>query len=174
VLDVPLKDGGQTLEREGRWRWHRFSFLQEHSLESGLQSMSLPGKRRGERSGLVASGAQGFRPRPPLHGGESRGARLPNWQRSCAGVHRCREKSDTMRFLENVAGRPLTLGGLLESLRLSEEMSQAVFAKKLGISPLRHRKGQKSCQPRARRASCEDPGPLAAAIRPARPSGTGE
>ena len=47
---------------------------------------------------------------------------------------RIREKSDTMRFLENVAGRPLTLGGLLESLRLSEEMSQAVFAKKLGIS----------------------------------------
>ena len=47
---------------------------------------------------------------------------------------RIREKSDTMRFLENVAGRPLTLGGLLESLRLSEEMSQAVFAKKLRIS----------------------------------------
>ncbi|HSB81550.1 MAG TPA: helix-turn-helix transcriptional regulator [Candidatus Methylomirabilis sp.] len=39
-----------------------------------------------------------------------------------------------MRFLENAAGRPLTLGGLLESIRLSEDMSQAVFAKKLGIS----------------------------------------
>ncbi len=48
---------------------------------------------------------------------------------------RIRQKSETMRFLENVAGRPLTLGGLLESIRLSEEMSQAEFAKKLGISP---------------------------------------
>ena len=47
---------------------------------------------------------------------------------------RIRKKSGTMSFLENVVGRPLTLGGLLESLRLSEEMSQAVFAKKLGIS----------------------------------------
>ena len=47
---------------------------------------------------------------------------------------RIREKSETMRFLENAAGRPLTLGGLLESIRLSEEMSQAVFAKRLGIS----------------------------------------
>ena len=47
---------------------------------------------------------------------------------------RTREKSGTMRFLENVAGRPLTLGGLLESIRLSEEMSQVVFAEKLGIS----------------------------------------
>ncbi len=47
---------------------------------------------------------------------------------------RIRKKSGTMRFLENIAGRPLTLGGLLESLRLSDEMSQAGFAKKLGIS----------------------------------------
>ena len=45
-----------------------------------------------------------------------------------------RHKSETMKFLEDTAGRPLTLGGLLESIRLSEEMSQAVFAKKLGIS----------------------------------------
>jgi plasmid maintenance system antidote protein VapI len=40
-----------------------------------------------------------------------------------------------MRFLENIAGRPLTLGGLLESIRLSEDMSQGAFAKKLRISP---------------------------------------
>ncbi len=46
-----------------------------------------------------------------------------------------RKKSVTMKFLEGVAGRPLTLGGLLESIRLGEEMSQAAFAKKLGISP---------------------------------------
>ncbi len=47
---------------------------------------------------------------------------------------RIRGKSQTMRFLENVAGRPLTLGGLLESIRLSEDMSQAEFSKKLRIS----------------------------------------
>jgi len=48
---------------------------------------------------------------------------------------RIRGKSQTMRFLENIAGRPLTLGGLLESIRLSEDMSQAEFSKKLRISP---------------------------------------
>ena len=46
-----------------------------------------------------------------------------------------KKKSDAMKFLEKAAGRPLTLGGLLESLRLSEEMSQIAFAKKLKISP---------------------------------------
>lgn len=46
---------------------------------------------------------------------------------------RIRKKSGTMRFLENAAGRPLTLGGLLESIRLSEDMSQAEFSKKLRI-----------------------------------------
>ncbi len=45
-----------------------------------------------------------------------------------------RSKSDAMKFLEEVSGRPLSLGGLLESFRLSEEISQAVFAKKLRIS----------------------------------------
>lgn len=45
-----------------------------------------------------------------------------------------KKKSETLKFLEELAGRPLTLGGLLESIRLSEEMSQAAFAKKLGIS----------------------------------------
>ncbi len=47
---------------------------------------------------------------------------------------RTKTKSDTMKYLERVAGRPLTLGGLIESIRLGEEMSQAVFARKLGIS----------------------------------------
>ncbi|MBK7962640.1 MAG: helix-turn-helix transcriptional regulator [Bdellovibrionales bacterium] len=46
-----------------------------------------------------------------------------------------KKKSNAMKFLEKAAGRPLTLGGLLESLRLSEEMSQIAFAKKLKISP---------------------------------------
>ena len=45
------------------------------------------------------------------------------------------KKSETMKFLEEVAGRPLTLGGVLESIRVGEEMSQASFSKKLGISP---------------------------------------
>jgi len=45
-----------------------------------------------------------------------------------------KKKSETLKFLEDLAGRPLTLGGLLESIRLSEELSQAAFAKKLGIS----------------------------------------
>ena len=45
-----------------------------------------------------------------------------------------KKKSETLKFLEELAGRPLTLGGLLESIRLSEELSQAAFAKKLGIS----------------------------------------
>lgn len=44
------------------------------------------------------------------------------------------KKSPTLKFLEQTAGRPLSLGGLLESLRLGEELSQAAFAKKLGIS----------------------------------------
>ena len=46
-----------------------------------------------------------------------------------------RIKSNTMKYLEQIAGRPLALGGLLESIRLGEEMSQAAFARKLGISP---------------------------------------
>ncbi len=45
-----------------------------------------------------------------------------------------RRKSRTMKFLEAVAGGPLTFGTLLEALRLSEEMSQAPFARRLGIS----------------------------------------
>ncbi len=45
-----------------------------------------------------------------------------------------RIKSATMKYLEQTAGRPLTLGGLLESIRLGEEMSQAAFARKLGVS----------------------------------------
>jgi transcriptional regulator with XRE-family HTH domain len=39
-----------------------------------------------------------------------------------------------MKFLEKVSGRTLTLGGLLESLRLGEELSLAKFAKKIGVS----------------------------------------
>ena len=44
-------------------------------------------------------------------------------------------KSAAMNYLERMAGRPLALGGLIESIRLGEEMSQSAFARKLGISP---------------------------------------
>src|SRR5437867_3770665 len=44
-------------------------------------------------------------------------------------------KGETMKFLEETAGRPLTLGGLLESMRLGKDLSQISFAKKLGVSP---------------------------------------
>ncbi len=43
-------------------------------------------------------------------------------------------KSTTMRFLEARAGGPLTLGRLLESIRLGEGEAQASFARTLGIS----------------------------------------
>jgi len=46
-----------------------------------------------------------------------------------------KKKSKTVRTLEQAAGRQLTLGGLLESIRLSEEITQAAFARQLGISP---------------------------------------
>ena len=46
-----------------------------------------------------------------------------------------KKKSDAIKFLEKLSGRPLTLGGLIESIRLGEEISQVAFAKKLKISP---------------------------------------
>lgn len=46
-----------------------------------------------------------------------------------------KKKSKSMQFLEKVTGRPLTLGSLLESIRLADEISQITFAKKLRISP---------------------------------------
>ncbi len=39
-----------------------------------------------------------------------------------------------MKFLENVVGGPLTFGGLLEAIRLGEDVSQIDFAEKLGLS----------------------------------------
>jgi transcriptional regulator with XRE-family HTH domain len=44
------------------------------------------------------------------------------------------KKSSALRFLEARAGGPLTLGRLLESIRLGEAQSQAAFARALGIS----------------------------------------
>lgn len=45
-----------------------------------------------------------------------------------------KKKSDTRKFLEKITGGPVTLGKLIESIRLGEELSQAVLAKKLKIS----------------------------------------
>ena len=43
-------------------------------------------------------------------------------------------KSETLAFLEKVTGGPVTIGKLLEAVRLGEEMNQPQFAQKLGIS----------------------------------------
>ena len=45
-----------------------------------------------------------------------------------------KKKSGAMMFLQDVAGGALTLGGLLESIRLGEKMPQVDFAKLLKIS----------------------------------------
>lgn len=45
------------------------------------------------------------------------------------------KKSKAIQFLEGLTGGPLTLGGLLESIRLCDEQSLAQFGKKLKISP---------------------------------------
>lgn len=44
------------------------------------------------------------------------------------------KKSPTRKFLEKLTGGPVTLGKLLEAIRLGEEVSQAEFAKRLKIS----------------------------------------
>jgi transcriptional regulator with XRE-family HTH domain len=47
---------------------------------------------------------------------------------------RTKGNKDAMKFLDEVAGGPLTLAGLLEAIRSGEEMSQVDFAEQLGIS----------------------------------------
>ena len=44
------------------------------------------------------------------------------------------KKSDAVKFLEKTAGGPLTLGRLLEAIRLGEEMTMKAFANSLEIS----------------------------------------
>ncbi len=44
------------------------------------------------------------------------------------------KKSSTRRFLEKITGGPVTLGKLIEAIRLGEDVSQAEFAKRLKIS----------------------------------------
>lgn len=43
-------------------------------------------------------------------------------------------KSSTRKFLEKLTGGPVSLGKLLEAIRLGEEVSQAEFAKRLKVS----------------------------------------
>jgi transcriptional regulator with XRE-family HTH domain len=43
-------------------------------------------------------------------------------------------KSDAMKFLEKLAGGPLTFGRLLRSIRLGEDATLKEFAKRLGVS----------------------------------------
>ena len=43
-------------------------------------------------------------------------------------------QSATMRLLEDIAGGPLTIGGMIEAHRQGEEMSQAEMARQLGLS----------------------------------------
>ena len=45
------------------------------------------------------------------------------------------KKSKARQYLEKISGGPLTLGSLIESIRLADEIPQLIFAKKLGISP---------------------------------------
>ncbi|NCN27738.1 helix-turn-helix transcriptional regulator [bacterium] len=45
-----------------------------------------------------------------------------------------KKKSDTMSFLDELIGEPISLGRLLEAHRLGEEMTMAEFAKILKIS----------------------------------------
>lgn len=61
-----------------------------------------------------------------------------------------KKKSHAIKYLEHLAGRSLTLGGLLESLRLAEEKSLTTFAKTLHVSPSHLcdiEKGRKSVSP---------------------------
>ena len=44
------------------------------------------------------------------------------------------KKSEAVQFLEKAAGGPLTFGRMLRSIRLGDDMSQAEFAARLGVS----------------------------------------
>lgn len=44
------------------------------------------------------------------------------------------KKSDAMKYLEKLTGGPLTIGRMIASIRLGEEMTLETFAKKLKIS----------------------------------------
>lgn len=45
-----------------------------------------------------------------------------------------RKKSEALKLLESVSGGPVTLGRLIEAIRLGEALTQPALAKRLGIS----------------------------------------
>lgn len=45
-----------------------------------------------------------------------------------------KRKSKTVTFLEELTDGPLTFGRLIHAIRLGDELTQEVFAKKLGVS----------------------------------------
>lgn len=45
-----------------------------------------------------------------------------------------RDSSDSKRLEEKILGAPLSFGAAVEGLRVGEELSQAAFARKLGLS----------------------------------------
>lgn len=45
-----------------------------------------------------------------------------------------RKKSEALKLLESATGGPVTLGRLIEAIRLGEAMTQPEFAKRLGVS----------------------------------------
>ena len=61
-----------------------------------------------------------------------------------------KKKSSAMKFLDKAIGAPISFGSTLESIRLSDVISQVTFAKKLGISQAhlsQIEKGVKSVSP---------------------------
>ena len=61
-----------------------------------------------------------------------------------------KKKNNSMKFLDKAIGSPISFGSTLEAIRLSDEISQIIFAKKLGISQAhlsQIEKGAKSVSP---------------------------
>lgn len=60
------------------------------------------------------------------------------------------KKSETRKFLEKITGGPVTIGKLIEAIRLGEEVSQVEFSRRLKISSSHLNdieKGNKSVSP---------------------------
>ena len=54
--------------------------------------------------------------------------------RKVKGKKQTRDTADATAFLDKLINEPLTFGSLIATIRAGEEMSQAEFAAKLGIS----------------------------------------
>lgn len=51
-----------------------------------------------------------------------------------APVRKKRRKSATMKFLDGLVGEPMSFARIVESTRMTEEVSMVEFARRLGIS----------------------------------------